>query len=348
MLNAPTPPPPAALPAVRSHPWHSTAHHRPGGGFRNPWRLDGDDVPALKAAGWLLSYAFKRRAPDAPTPRVNLEGALLAGPIGPGRARVAWLGHTTCLVQFAGANVLTDPVFSRRASPFSFAGPERQVELPLDPDALPPVHVVLLSHDHYDHLDRPSVERLQKRDRPLFVTPLGLGERLRGWLGDGVRVVDLDWWQWIEVHGLRFHAAPARHFSGRSTSDRDHTLWASFFLETDGGPTVYFAGDSGYGPHFAQVHERLGAADLALVPIGAYDPRWFMRRVHMDPEEAVRAFVDTGARRMLATHWGTFVLTEEPLDEPPRRLAAEAARQGLAERVHVLPVGGTLDVRAGT
>lgn len=320
-------------PRVLTHPWHHTRHHRPGG-FRNDGRDERDEVPRLRTAGWMLTYALRPVPAQRPAPRQPLDPAALAIP--PEGVRVTWLGHSTFLLQLGPVNVLTDPVFSKRASPFSFAGPAREAALPLDPAALPPVHLVLLSHDHYDHLDPAAVAWLDGRDRPLVLAPLGVGARL-----GAARVVELDWWQYVEVVGLKVHAAPARHFSGRTLWDRDRTLWASWYLEpAAGGQAVYYAGDTAYGGHFAEVRERLGAPEVALVPIGAYDPRWLMARVHVNPEEALQGFLDLGARHFVPAHWGTFRMAEEPLDEPPRRLLERASTLGLDGRVHVLPVGG--------
>lgn len=295
----------------------------------------------------MLTSAGRARRARRPTPVERPDPAALAVPVAAGALRATWLGHTAVLLRYRAGTVLTDPMFGPRASPLRFAGPARETPMPLDREALPRVDVVLLSHNHYDHLDRGSVAWLHRRDRPLFLVPLGVGATLRRWLPDA-RVDELDWGDARDLPalGLRVHAAPARHFSARTPFDRDRTLWASFFLEpTDGAPAVYVGGDSGYGPHYAAIRARHGAPDLALLPIGAYEPRWFMKPVHMDPEEAVQAALDLGARAALGVHWGTFILTDEPMDEPPRRFLAEAERQGLAGAT-VLPVGGTLAVRA--
>lgn len=340
----------AAAPAVHTHSWHDTRHHAPGGGFRNPWPLKAvpdEDVPSrLEALRWLLSFPHRsRRKAHAPTLCVRCAPATLAAPVPDGAARVTWLGHATCLVQLSGLNVLTDPVFAERASPFSFMGPRRQATLPLDPADLPPVHLVLLSHDHYDHLDAAALRALQARHRPRFVVPLGVDRRLP----DGWDVTVLDWGQYVDTRGLRVHCAPARHFSGRTLRDRNRTLWASYYLEPLAGdaPTVYYAADSGYAPHFRLVREEIGAPDLALMPVGAYLPRWFMRPVHVDPPEALDALADLGARAMVPIHWGTFDLADEPLDEPPQRLREEAEARGVADRVCLLPVGGTTTITRG-
>jgi N-acyl-phosphatidylethanolamine-hydrolysing phospholipase D len=347
------------VPPVASHPWHRTDHHT-AAGFRSPWQVKADEVPPLKAAQWLLSFAFQGRPREEPAPFRLLDPAELR-PASEGDLRLAWLGHSTFSLHWGGLHVLTDPVFAERVSPLAFAGPQRQVPLPLDLDALPRVDLILLSHDHYDHLDLDAIARLHERDRPLALVPLGLKRRL----GEA-RAVELDWGQYADLHRpdgpafARVHCTPAKHFSGRTALDRDRTLWASWYLEPlpapEADPVVatrpsrlYFAGDSGYAPHFTEIRERLGAPEVVLLPIGAYEPRWFMRRVHLDPVEAVQAFIDLGGlengAHLVPTHWGTFPLTEEPLDEPPRRLreAAEAARVN-TDRVHLLPVGGVLEL----
>jgi N-acyl-phosphatidylethanolamine-hydrolysing phospholipase D len=328
------PPSEDALPTVRTHPWHDVRHHT-GGGFRNVWG-DDDEPPFLKAAGWVASFLLSSKE-QTPAPLRRPDG--LAPADGP---RLTWLGHASVLLELGGLTVLTDPVFAERASPVPFAGPKREVPLPIAPDTLPPIDLVLLSHDHYDHLDLASIAFLHERDRPLVLAPLGVGARL-----GGARVVEMDWWQHVEVGGFRVHSAPAKHFSGRTLWDRDRTLWASWYLEPMGGsaPSVYYAGDTAYAPHFADVRARLGAPDVVLMPVGAYEPRWFMARVHVDPEQAVQGFLDLGAREsgahFVAVHWGTFDLADDPLDAPRRLVPEIAAGCGLdPARVHVLPVGG--------
>lgn len=253
---------------------------------------------------------------------------------------ITWIGHASFLVQLDGLNILTDPVLSRRTSPVQWAGPARIAPLGLSLAELPKIDVVLISHNHYDHLDEATVRQLAGRDAPAFVVPLGL----KAWLARrGIeQVTELDWWQHTEVRGLRVHAVPAQHFSGRGAGDRNRTLWCGYVYEC-GGQRHYFAGDTGYGPDFVEIGRRFAPIDLAMIPIGAYDPRDFMRPVHVDPEEAVRIHGDVGSRQSLAMHWGTFRLTLEPLDEPPRRLAAALAAAGIpAAAFRVLQHGETL------
>ena len=254
---------------------------------------------------------------------------------------LTWIGHATLLLQLGGVNVLTDPHFGERASPVSFAGPRRKVPPALTPDALPHIHVVLISHNHYDHLDRDSVQALNRQPGgpPRFFVPLGL----KPWLAaEGVEnVVEQDWWDATDYLGLRIHVVPAQHFSARTPFDRDETLWGGFVVEHP-ALRFYFAGDAGYSRDYADIAQRLGPIDLAALPIGAYEPRWFMQAMHINPAEAVRAHQDLGARHSVAMHWGTFELTDEPIDEPPRALARALREAGIPpERFLVMKHGET-------
>lgn len=238
-----------------------------------------------------------------------------------------WIGHATVLLQLGSLNVLTDPVFSQRAFPVQWMGPRRVMDPGVSLDALPPLDVVLLSHNHYDHLDRPAVKQIARaHPGTKWVVPLGLGTRIRRW---GARdIIELDWWEEAAIGALRVTATPARHFSARGFGDRNRTLWCGFALETTEA-RVFFAGDTAYHPEFGAVSARCGPFDLVMIPVGAYDPRWFMKVVHVDPEEAVQIYEDLVVLHpeappplMLAIHWGTFRLTLEAMDEPPRRAAA--------------------------
>jgi N-acyl-phosphatidylethanolamine-hydrolysing phospholipase D len=271
-----------------------------------------------------------RRRPGA-APRVDFDPDALQH--NPG---VTWIGHATFLVRMDDATFLTDPMFSDRASPLSFAGPPRLVPPGVPLDALPPVDFALVSHDHYDHADLPSLRALVARGTRI-VTPLGMADVVRA---AGGKAIELDWWEDIQVAGVRVHCVPAQHFSGRSLTDRNRRLWAGWVVE-GGTRRFYHAGDTGYFDGFAEIGARLGPFDLAAIPVGAYRPSAMMRPVHLDPEEAVQAALDLRAARALAMHFGTFDLTDEPLDEPPARFLAEAARRGLGDRAWVLRVGET-------
>ena len=256
---------------------------------------------------------------------------------GPGAARVpydaeaighnpsiTWIGHSTFLVRMDGVTFLTDPIFSERASPVSFTGPARLVEPGVPLDALPPLDFALVSHDHYDHLDLPTITALAHRGVPIFV-PLGMGELIES---AGGFATELDWWQSRKAGRVRITCVPAQHFSGRWIDDGNKRLWSGWVVE--GATRRFFhAGDTGYFDGFAEIAKRIGPPDLAALPIGAYDPASIMRFVHMNPEEAMQAAVDLHAGIAVGMHYGTFDLTEEPLDEPPRRFHAAASQHTL-------------------
>jgi N-acyl-phosphatidylethanolamine-hydrolysing phospholipase D len=256
-----------------------------------------------------------------------------------------WVGHSTFLLQIGGLNVLTDPMWSERASPASFVGPRRQLPPGLAFDTLPSIDAVLLSHDHYDHLDQPTVRRIaSSHPGARWFVPLGVARTVRRW---GPRdITELDWWQQTSFAGLHLACTPARHFSGRGLRDRNHSLWCGWCIQST-GRRVFFAGDTAMHPEFRKITERFGPFDLALIPIGAYAPRWFMRPVHMDPSEAIQAYLATRAvspaghsSTMGSMHWGTFKLADEPLDEPPIRIRAEWEGAGLADGELWLPAPG--------
>jgi len=296
--------------------------HRPDGGAGRS-RPAPSRVPLGRAFWrWRLERLRNGIAPDpAPGELPRARPAVAQPRAAADELRITWVGHATFLVQLGAINVLTDPVWSRRVSPVPWAGPARLAPPGLDFDALPPVDIVLISHDHYDHLDAPTVRRLVRRDPDtVWVAPLGL----RSWLlrRGAQRVIELDWWQdaRIVTRGGELHvtATPAQHWSRRSLVADPGRLWASFVASAGTGPKVYFGGDSGYFTGFAEIGSRLGPFDAALLPIGAYAPRWFMRPMHMDPEEAVQAYLDLGGRgAFVAMHWGTFRLSDEPPLEPP-------------------------------
>jgi N-acyl-phosphatidylethanolamine-hydrolysing phospholipase D len=280
---------------------------RPNPGF-------GAMFPFLMRKAW-TSFSARSGTP----PLVPFDRAALAH-----NPSVTWIGHSTMLVRMDGVTFLTDPIFSERASPVSFAGPTRLVAPGVPLEALPPIDFVVVSHDHYDHMDTPSIAALAKRGTAFFV-PLGMGELVES---VGGKATELDWWQ-TAMHGaVRIHCVPAQHFSGRAIVDESRRLWAGFVVE---GPTrrFYHAGDTGYFDGFKEIGRRLGPIDLAAIPIGAYAPSSIMKFVHLNPEEAVQAAVDLGAGTAIGMHYGTFDLTDEPIDEPPRRFHAEATRRAL-------------------
>lgn len=240
--------------------------------------------------------------------------------------RVTWLGHSTCLLDVDGKRFLTDPLWCVRASPFSFVGPKRFFHNPLSIENLPPIDAILLSHDHYDHLDKKSLLQLAGRGIPV-ITMLGVGNRLIKWGVEKSLVTELDWWQSTAVGTHMVTAAPARHFSGRWLTDRFSTLWGSFSIK---GPqhSLYFGADSGYFNGFTTIAEKLGPFDLALLEIGAYNEEW--RTIHMGPETAVRVAIELKTPLLMPVHWATFNLAMHPWKEPVERLIAEAGRQGVS------------------
>ena len=319
------------------------SHHRPGGGFRNPWVAEA--VPGFGSLlKWMLVHRTTRPRPKDPDPSVfaRVPPAFVAPRAPASQLTVTWVGHSSLLVQLGGLNILTDPMWSARASPVRFAGPPRWVAPGVAFEDLPPLDAVVQSHNHYDHLDDRTVRRLAAtHPRATWVVPLGLAPfvQKRG----GRTVVELDWWQEHALASVRIAATPAQHFSGRGIGDRGDTLWCGFALTAASGRRVFFAGDSGYHPDFGLIGARCGPFDVALMPIGAYEPRWFMRYVHMNPEEAVEAFRALNARMMVPIHWGTFKLTDEAMDEPPLRARAAWQRAGLpADGYRQLAHGETL------
>jgi L-ascorbate metabolism protein UlaG (beta-lactamase superfamily) len=255
--------------------------------------------------------------------------------------RVTHVNHSTVLLQMNGVNVLTDPVWSKRASPVWFAGPRRHRAPGVRFEDLPPIDLILVSHNHYDHLDLETLRRLVAAHRPRVIVPLGMSRFL---VAHGVpNAVELDWWDAAPGPGaLRVACVPARHFSGRGLRDRNAALWCGFVVEGPAGP-VYFAGDTGWAEHFGRIRERFGPVRLALLPIGAFRPRWFMAPVHMSPEEAVRAHAELGASTSIGIHYGTFRLADDGFGEPSRELA-RALEGAQNPRFWLLPAGEGRDI----
>ena len=315
-------------------------HHRAGGGFRNPW-----PSAASHGAGgflkWVLTRSKRNPLDNHPPIRPNNPEPVSAEP---DEAVVTWIGHSTFLLQLSGLNVLTDPIWSERASPVSFAGPRRLVPPGVTLDHLPEIHITLLSHDHYDHLDDLTVRYLIRRFPAMqWLVPLGVADFLTS-RGAGI-VTELDWWKVASLRGATFCCTPAQHFSGRFPWNRNATLWCGWVMRTD-EKAVFFAGDTALHPDFEEIAQRFGPFDASILPIGAYEPRWFMRNVHMDPSEAVKAFVamknsnEISNGVMVGSHWGTFRLTDEPVDEPPILARQAWATASLAaDRLWILDPG---------
>jgi len=301
--------------------------------------LDGSGPTSL---GSVLQWAVldrlagrRRSSPDrAPVPRVSPDERKLASPPAPGEpARLTWLGHASWLVQLDGISLLIDPALR----PTLFGGIERNVEPGLAIGALPRIDAQLVSHAHYDHLDLPTLTAV---GAPV-VAGLGLGPLFRG---EGMTCTELGWWQATRIGEVTITFVPAQHWSRRGPFDANATLWGGFVIQGKSA-TVYHSGDTAWFDGFAEIGGRFPGIDAALLPIGAYDPAWFMERQHMNPEQALAAYGALGASTFLAMHWGTFKLTDEPLEEPPRRLEAERVRLGLLPRqVRVLAVGETVEV----
>ena len=285
------------------------------------WRREAGDLPPDPRVG----VGFETRTPQ-PEEFEN---------------HAVWLGHSTLLVSYNGQRVLTDPIFGTRASPVSFAGPKRETPLPIDPTQLPSILATVISHNHYDHLDKASVQTLARlQPDMLWVVPLGLKPLLSRW--GAPKVVELDWWQSIAVNGVRLTATPVQHWSARTLRDRNQTLWAGWMVDWSDFK-FYFAGDTGYSNDFNETRQRLGAPDLAAIPIGAYEPRWFMKDAHVNPEESVQVFQDLQAQQAIGIHWGTFVLTDEPMEQPLTRLMEALTEQGIdSKRFQALKHGGAL------
>ncbi len=232
--------------------------------------------------------------------------------------RTTMVNHSTVLLQERRFNILTDPIWSERSSPLSWIGPRRHRKPGVELDNLPAIDAVLLSHNHYDHLDLPTLRQLAFAEKSTYVVPSGVGQLLRSKnIGP---VHELDWGEHCSFPGFTVHCVPAYHFSSRSVSDRNKTLWCGYVIETE-DRLVYFAADTGFGPHFAQIREKFGSPELALLPIGAYEPRWFMGPVHLAPEEAIQAHKILGVRTSIAIHHGTFALADDAIDTPRRRLS---------------------------
>jgi N-acyl-phosphatidylethanolamine-hydrolysing phospholipase D len=238
-------------------------------------------------------------------------------------------------------NILTDPIFNDRSSPLSFGGARRLMPPGLAFEDLPPIHAILISHNHYDHLDQHTVDRL--RDNPKYLVPLGLGQWFKKRKIENL--IELDWWETSSALGLKFFCVPIQHFSGRSLFDRNKTLWSGWVVEGKIG-RIFFVGDTGYSPVFKEIGERFGPIRVSLIPIGAYMPRWFMKPFHVDPPEAIRIHQDTNSQQSIASHWGTFKLSDEPMEEPPLYLEEALKEAGLDKKDFlIMRFGETLSFR---
>ena len=297
-----------------------------GDGFRNvhPILPDLRDPNAPMPTWTDFLCGEKRRVPAQPLPSVNpLERWRRQPDSG---LRATWLGHSTVLIEIDGVSVLTDPVWGPRASPFRLAGPKRFQPVPVALRAMPPVDLVIVSHDHYDHLDYPTIRALAKSNVP-FVTSLGVGAHLEAWGVHPERITELDWWQSHELTkgGVRVTAAPSQHFSGRTLSTRNATLWSSFIVRSE-HHCVFFSGDTGLTTEYEHIRARLGPFDLVMLEVGAWDPAW--GDMHLGPENALKACGLLGGGVLLPVHWGTFALGMHVWDQPAERLLELGPKTG--------------------
>lgn len=309
----------------RSNPYHHgpVTDHFDGLRFFNPGEPETD-------RSFREVLRWRRTAPNHPWSQ-RIEVRQVEPERSVDELTVTMVGHATVLIQIAGLNLLTDPVWSDRASPFQFAGPKRVAAPGVTLSDLPPIHAILLSHNHYDHLDIRTLRELDARYSPLIVTPLGNDAIIRRHLPEA-RVETGDWGDVVSIgQGAEIHIVPANHWSSRGLRDRRMALWAGFMIRVT-GKLIYFAGDTGYGTGaiFRNMRQQFGSPDLAILPIGAYDPRWFMAAQHVDPEEAIQIMFDLNARIALGMHWGVFKLTDETRDNPVSRLSAGLAAYGVA------------------
>jgi len=315
-------------------------HHTPDG-FKNLYNYERHGFSDFLKWRWQRLWQNRPDPESYEFPLAENDPAFLRS--NTDKTTLTWIGHATLLLQLDGKNILTDPVFSQRASPVQWAGPKRVAPPGLAFENLPDIDMVVISHDHYDALDKPTILKLYQRKGgadTVFVVPLGF----KSWFHDlGIRnVVELDWWEAHRQKGLTATAVPVQHWSKRSMFSRNKTLWAGWVVRSERF-RFFFCGDSGYTPHFKEIGARMGPFDLAAIPIGAYEPRWFMKQHHMNPEEALQAHADIKAKKSIGIHWGTFILTDEPLDEPPQKLgAALQQKKNPAPDFTVLKHGETL------
>ncbi|MDC1013347.1 MBL fold metallo-hydrolase [Gammaproteobacteria bacterium] len=278
-----------------------------------------------KTFGQLMTWVFDgEKSPE----RVEIETSNQWQELAPDQTNYAvWVGHATYLINNGDINILTDPIFSKRASPIGFAGPKRMIPPAMQLNDLPKIDAVVVSHNHYDHFDIWSLKKLYKLNpETIFMIPVGDKKKL---IKAGIKnVVEMNWWESLKVSNTTFHFTPVQHWSKRGLFDRNKSLWGGWFMQTD-ALALYHAGDTGYSNDFKTTYERLGAPDYSFIPIGAYDPRWFMKDSHVNPEEAVQIALDLKTSYSFGMHWGTFTLTDEPVLEPPVRLERALVDQNL-------------------
>jgi L-ascorbate metabolism protein UlaG (beta-lactamase superfamily) len=285
---------------------YSKSDHYDGERFFNP---SGPELPGLAdVLKWKLASGKNAWPQSIPNKKPNLQHQVELN-----ETFITSIGHITHLIQVHGCSLLTDPVFSDRASPVQWAGPKRVRPPAITIAELPKVHLVLVSHNHYDHMDLNSLKEIHRLHDPVFIVPLGNAKDLQS---VGItKIEELDWWQSTTTAGLGIQCVPAQHWSSRTPTDRNLALWCGFVIDAH-ALKIYFAGDSGYGPHFNEIAKRAGPIDVSLLPIGAYEPRWFMKGQHMNPDDAVKAHIDLSSTLSIGTHFGTFQLTDEAVTAP--------------------------------
>jgi N-acyl-phosphatidylethanolamine-hydrolysing phospholipase D len=291
-----------------------------------------------KTFGQLMTWVFDgEKGPE----RVKIETSYQWQELAPDQINYAvWVGHATYLINNGDINILTDPIFSKRASPIGFAGPKRMIPPAMQLNDLPKIDAVVVSHNHYDHFDIWSLKKLYKLNpETIFMIPVGDKKKL---IKAGIEnVVEMNWWESLKVSNTTFHFTPVQHWSKRGLFDRNKSLWGGWFMQTD-ALALYHAGDTGYSNDFKTTYERLGAPDYSFIPIGAYDPRWFMKDSHVNPEEAVQIALDLKSPYSFGMHWGTFTLTDEPVLEPPVRLERALIDRNLEPDFFLSPKPGEI------
>lgn len=310
--------------------------HYDGEEFHN---LEPTDV---KGFGEVIKWQLNRNQGYWPDQILKVETSVPLENIDESKARVTFINHASLLIQSGEINILTDPIWSQRASPFSFAGPERKQEPGIKFRDLPAIHVVIISHNHYDHLDISTLQQLQQAHDPLFIVPLGVDLLLKEHQVNNV--LALDWFDKRVMDKAVIHALPVKHFSGRGLGDTNQTLWAGYMIEV-GDFRILFGGDTGYGEFWKLIQERFEPIDLAILPIGAYKPEWFMEPIHMSPEEAVRAHIDLKASQSIGMHFGTFPMADDGIDQPVDDLHKALDQHGVAkENFKVLQQGEWMEI----
>ncbi len=305
--------------------------HFNGKRFKNP---SGRDANSFKDVGKYI----KDRKPDAWS--YNKEAYVRQEELPNAKAeeiQYLFVNHSTFLIQHQGHNILTDPIWSKRCSPFQFAGPKRFRPPGLEFSYLPSIDLVLISHNHYDHLDKNTIKALNKNHNPTYLVPLGVDKIMKKWGCENV--ISLDWWQNKKVDNLEITAIPANHFSSRGTFDRNTTLWCGYVIKSD-NKTIYYVGDTGYGPNFGLVKEKFPPIDLSFIPIGAFRPEWFMGPIHVTPEEGIKIHLDVASKKSVAMHFGTFPLADDNSQRAISRLRSELDRLAISESEFSVPQEG--------